>query len=604
MVEVQYSGDLVFTDEDVYSFALVSPLKSSDSKNKRLQTTAIFTDDRETAMADVAETGTDAMDAENGEAKADDAEAKSDGVDVKTSGIDLRVLEQRMLSELSQESSAFDDYVPLRTGGEEDVQYKYALTCKRAAELQLQCVSLSWNATGSMVVCGFGRRDTFGWCDAPGLVCCWSVFRSDFRADKPTHLLEHNSCVTAVSCHPKRPSHVAVGSFNGEVMVYDVSETAGDPLLACSAIDDYFHREPVTAVQWVADSAQAGEGFQLASLSGDGKILWWSMRSVVDEDGASLPHPVRGLRIATCATSQKGGSRPKDSIVGGTCMAVVVVGKTPSILVGSEGGMVLRLFGHGLQKDLLSKKKPKGGTLRWEPEAMELAAYVPAMQQAKLVKHVEAYVTQDHRDVVHARDVFKSKPKPTYVFPPPAGVVTEFEKHTGPTTALALSPFDRRLFLSAGVDGKLKLFSTLRTKPLAELERGGAADAGDAGGRFKAQGNGLYSADWSKVRPLVFVVAGDAGVVAIYDLADGGARDATPVAMLHIPSPKSDAPRASVHSDRILAVRFNPKQRDFLACGDAAGRVHVWQLPWRLGNPEPAEADALAKLATALEELN
>jgi hypothetical protein len=179
-------------------------------------------------------------------------------------------------------------------------------------------------------------------------------------------------------------------------------------------------------------------------------------------------------------------------------MAVVVVGKVPSILVGSEGGMVLRLFGHGLAKDLLSKKKPKNGTLRWEPAAMELAAYVPSQQQAKLVKHVEAYVTQDHRDVVHARDVFKSKPKPTYVFPPPAGVVTEFEKHTGPTTALALSPFDRRLFLSAGVDGKLKLFSTLRTKPLAELERGGAADAGDAGGRFKAQGNGLYSADWCR----------------------------------------------------------------------------------------------------------
>jgi hypothetical protein len=95
-----------------------------------------------------------------------------------------------------------------------------------------------------------------------------------------------------VACHPERPSIIAAGSFNGEVrawpgnapppkppltasaggesgfkramvtrlvwcgchqvLVWDVSGGGGkdeESLLASSAIDDYFHREPVIKVR-------------------------------------------------------------------------------------------------------------------------------------------------------------------------------------------------------------------------------------------------------------------------------------------------------------------------------------------------------------------
>jgi hypothetical protein len=101
-------------------------------------------------------------------------------------------------------------------------------------------------------------------------------------------MIEHSSCLMCVACHPTIPSLVACGSFNGEVLVFDLTlantssslgasssassassssslravvmgegdggndddvngddGNGGGPLIHASSIDDYFHREPV-----------------------------------------------------------------------------------------------------------------------------------------------------------------------------------------------------------------------------------------------------------------------------------------------------------------------------------------------------------------------
>lgn len=59
-----------------------------------------------------------------------------------------------------------------------------------------------------------------------------------------------------VAYHPKNPSLVAAGSFNGEVFVWDTEPE--EYRFYSSGIGDYFHREPVTKVAWVYD-VQAAE---------------------------------------------------------------------------------------------------------------------------------------------------------------------------------------------------------------------------------------------------------------------------------------------------------------------------------------------------------
>ena len=81
----------------------------------------------------------------------------------------------------------------------------------------------------------------------------------------------------------------------------------------------------------------------------------------------------------------------------------------------------------------------------------------------------------------------------------------------------------------------------------------------------------------------MFAVAGDEGIVQIYDL---GAKCIRPAAELKLPG----------ESRRVLSVQFNPKVRDIIACGDSIGHVHVWQLSWGLSSAIPCERENLRRM--------
>jgi hypothetical protein len=59
-------------------------------------------------------------------------------------------------------------------------------------------------------------------CDYPGAVCVWNVYAPS--ADDPEFVLDHTCCLTCVQCHPSMPALVAAGSFNGEVIVWDLTD--------------------------------------------------------------------------------------------------------------------------------------------------------------------------------------------------------------------------------------------------------------------------------------------------------------------------------------------------------------------------------------------
>ena len=214
-----------------------------------------------------------------------------------------------------------------------------SVEARRPNKVHLQCTGVSWNATGNSVAAAYGRNDLLGWCEYPGAVCCWNIFNKNLVPDSPDFVLDHPSCLMCVSYHPVIPSLIAAGSFNGELIVWDL--TNPEQPLAVSVISDYSHKEPVLDVQWVyhplklsslkraaargggragvgsavfgsSGSSGAGAGFKTAGSGGssgsaavlaaaegwllctvgaDGRVLFWSLVN-------GLQHPVKGSLLA------------------------------------------------------------------------------------------------------------------------------------------------------------------------------------------------------------------------------------------------------------------------------------------------------------------
>jgi WD40 repeat protein len=101
-----------------------------------------------------------------------------------------------------------------------------------------------------------------------GAVCTWSIFNREFNPAVPDLVLDHTICIMCLRFHPTSPSLVAAGSFNGEVLVWDLNHS--DSPIAISPIAEAGHSEPVMAVDWVRDPSS--DRFLLGSVGADGKV--------------------------------------------------------------------------------------------------------------------------------------------------------------------------------------------------------------------------------------------------------------------------------------------------------------------------------------------
>jgi hypothetical protein len=140
---------------------------------------------------------------------------------------------------------------------------------RRPVRVELQCTGLSWNATGNTIAACYGRNDLSGWCEYPGAVCLWPIFSRGFRSDEPTIVLDHTSCLMCVACHPMNPALVAAGSFNGEVLVWDL--TNPEHPVGVSRTSEYTHQEPIMDMQWVQSTSNRDD-WLLNTVGADGKV--------------------------------------------------------------------------------------------------------------------------------------------------------------------------------------------------------------------------------------------------------------------------------------------------------------------------------------------
>lgn len=485
-------------------------------------------------------------------------------------------------------------------------------------------LGISWSCNGSVLAAGYGRTDHVGWCVHSGSACIafWNLMRRQLDPSQPDMVLETDFCPTALAYHPERATIVAAGLFNGEIRVWDTAlidqeggggeggdaaaaaggVDAGNPLLMRSGIDDYFHREPITRLQWVRDpSALArgggagagvggiGGGWSLVSVAGDGKVLFWS----VDGDNR-LRFPTGGFMLTPNAEWHgKGQTRKGFGIMGGTAVAFVdsatadasaaapgaaaagggaATGASHYFVAATEGGGVVRVA--------LPLLRPKGGGttdaatgLRWHRDAHRLVENADPASRFDLRKLIEKAArgsAAGSGNEVTLETIFSvARPPPSMLYP--SAVNRAFEGHAGPAYGLEFNKFDKRIFASAATDGKVKLFHVNQPKPLLTLEALGGG--GVSGARAGAGAGGqigsttyLYSLAWSPARPLLLAVGTSDGRVLLYDLQQ---------------SMLAPALSLSVSADRAAAVQslqFNRLEPGLLAAADTKGRVVVFDL--------------------------
>ncbi|CAH2316295.1 spectrin alpha chain, non-erythrocytic 1 isoform X1 [Pelobates cultripes] len=320
----------------------------------------------------------------------------------------LQRVEGIMIKELKKNwrSHAFDGYEVNWEDQNQLVSCLHILQYPIALERLLQVTSVTWNCTGSVIACSYGRLGDGDWSTEKAYVCTWNLDRRGLKPNNPDVILEVPSSVMCLAFHPSQPSLIAGGLFNGEVLLWDTSRT-DDPLIGRTGLTADTHTDAVYQVVWIKDKPQ-GNKLQIMSISSDGKILVWQMEKegrIVLLDGFALV----AQQIPNNIKINKHGRG--DSAVGVTCLSFSHFDQS-LFIVGVEGGYLLKCFS-GTQTAALAST----------------SSSVPLKAPAQFT----------------------------------------FCPQGGPVHCLDCSPFHRNLFVSAGTDGHAHLYSMLQAKPLMSL---------------------------------------------------------------------------------------------------------------------------------------
>lgn len=127
--------------------------------------------------------------------------------------------------------------------------------------------TICWNPYYTdMFAVGFGSYD-FGKKKAGGSICLFSIKNTNY----PEMIFQTEDGVMSIDFHPKSPALLAVGLYDGVVLVYDVRNKSKTPIYQ-SSIKTSKHTDPVWQVMWNPDISKYHNFY---SISSDGRVMNW-----------------------------------------------------------------------------------------------------------------------------------------------------------------------------------------------------------------------------------------------------------------------------------------------------------------------------------------
>jgi dynein intermediate chain 1 len=135
-------------------------------------------------------------------------------------------------------------------------------------EKKKQVTAVAWNThLKDLFAVGYGSYDFSS--QGPGLIACFTLKNPSF----PEMIFNVESGVMCIDFHPKHPNMLAVGLYDGSVMVYNVQNQSDSPIYRSAKHGR--HTDPVWQVQWQKDDLD--DNLNFCSISSDGRITQWTL---------------------------------------------------------------------------------------------------------------------------------------------------------------------------------------------------------------------------------------------------------------------------------------------------------------------------------------
>ena len=130
--------------------------------------------------------------------------------------------------------------------------------------------AICWNPEYTdLFAVGYGSFDFVK--QMSGLICCYSLK----NPSHPEYAFTTESGVMCLDFHPQHSSLLAVGLYDGSVLVYDVRNKMNRPIRQCD-VKTGKHTDPVWQVRWQPRDLSEKD-LKFTSVSSDGRVTRWTM---------------------------------------------------------------------------------------------------------------------------------------------------------------------------------------------------------------------------------------------------------------------------------------------------------------------------------------
>ena len=208
--------------------------------------------------------------AEEGETK-EKARKEGDMVHSQKMSNALKILErmvnQNAEDEVFQDFKYWEDVSDWYRGNEGSLLPLWRFSTERTKRKQV--TTLCWNPTyPDLFAVAYGSYDFMR--QGSGMVCCFSLKNTSH----PEYTFNTDSGVMCLDFHQHHQSLLAVGCYDGTVLVFDVRNKVNRPIYS-SSIRTGKHTDPVWQVHWQEEDLAKELNF--FSISSDGQVASWIM---------------------------------------------------------------------------------------------------------------------------------------------------------------------------------------------------------------------------------------------------------------------------------------------------------------------------------------